>query len=129
MSRINVEWFASDIKINDIFSDNEKTWLHTYNFDYDETSIAEIENVFLRMYICDKKCSLDEAIKWNIIQDVTGALRVNWCSYWYSEYTIMWYEIYSSMLWWHNLEEIIESHKWKYLHIIIDFNWNETSTK
>ena len=129
MSRINVEWFASDININDIFSDNHDTWLYSYNFEYDETSIVEIKNVFLRMYICDKKCSLDEAIQWNIIQDVTGALRVNWCSYWYSEYTILWYEIYSSMLWWHNLEEIIASHEWKYLHIIIDFNWNETPTE
>lgn len=115
MEEIYIEWFAEDINILNNFSDNYNLPL---NFDFEEETEDIIRDVFIRFYSTDKKSTLDEAKKWHL-KTIFWDLHCNWKEYWYSECTIMWFNITNANLWWHNIQDIIDSNKWKYLHIII----------
>lgn len=116
MSTIHIKGFAERINICDALSNN-------YNFSvdlpFDEDGEDTIQNVFLRFYQSDKECPLEDAVKGHL-KKMFGSLEVEGSEYGYSEYTIEGFDIHKATMGGHNIQEIIDSKKGKYLHILID---------
>lgn len=107
---------AESIDIISAFDDNYKTGL---SFDFDEESSDTIDNVFLRIYVSNEKCSLEQAME-GYLEKMFGCLLATGQEYGYSEYTIEGFHVHSLRLGGHDLNKILKSKEGKYLHVLID---------
>jgi hypothetical protein len=102
-------------------SNNYNVWIVFWWRDEDWFEECFIDNVFVRMYICEKECTLDEAIEWSIKQDFSGQWNFEWNLDWYSEYTIEWFNVNDFTIWNHDLNEILKWSEDKFVHLIMSF--------
>ena len=116
MKTLHIEGFANKIDLTTKLDDNYDVGL---SFDFNEESIDTIPNIFLRIYSCDNKCSLENCIEKNIKQ-MFGELEATGQEYGYSEYTVEGFIVNSLKLGGHDLANIIKGFKNKYLHILVD---------
>lgn len=116
MDTIHIEGFAEDIDLARSLSDNYNL---SVDFPFEEEGDDVIDNVFFRFYSCDKKCSLEEAIKGSL-EKAFGKLFLTGQDYGYSEVTIEGFNVTDLKLGGHDLKKILQSKKGKYLHILID---------
>ena len=78
-----------------------------------------VDNVFISIYDCPKKCTLEEAQE-NVILSTLGLLEIETQDYGYSEYTIEGFSVYSMKLGGHDILKILESKRDRYLHVLIE---------
>jgi hypothetical protein len=102
-------------------SNNYNVWIDFWWRDEDWFEECFIDNVFVRMYICEKECTLDEAIEWSIKQEFSGQWNFEWNLDWYSEYTIEWFNVNDFTIWNHDLNEILKWSEDKFVHLIMSF--------
>ena len=115
---LHIADYAEDINILDRLSDEHKL---PESFCYEEESTEVIQNTSLRIYICDTKCELEQAIEGHL-KTMLGNMSITGQCYGYSEVTIEGFEVREAKLGGHYIQDIIDSHKGKYLHILMDFN-------
>jgi hypothetical protein len=92
--------------------------LSSSNFDFEQNTLVRIDNIFLQIYESDKECTLEEA-KLGFFSELYGSLSVVGQSFGYSEYTINEFNLSTARLGGHNIQDIINNKKDKYLHVII----------
>lgn len=89
-------------------------------FDFDEESSATIPNCFIRLYDCEKECSLEGALKGHL-QTMFGNAELTGQEYGYSEYTIEGFTVNTFKIGEaHDLKEIMKSKEGRYIHLLID---------
>ena len=116
MKKLHFEGFGRNINICDLLSDN---YDHDLRFCFDEASTSSIDNISLRIYESDKKCSAKEAEN-GFLNKMFGELEAEGQEYGYSEYTIEGFNVLSATLGGHNIQDIINNKHDKYLHIFIE---------
>lgn len=116
METLHIKGFANELDINEFFSDN---YNHDLRFTFEEESEDTMENIFLRIYVCPKECSLEEALE-NQVKKMSGCLSAIGEEYGYSEYTIEGFNVRSLKLGGHDIDDIIKGFGHYYLHILID---------
>lgn len=99
-----------------LLSDETDTGL---SFEYEEESTDILERIFLRIYDCKNKCSLEKAMEGHI-QKVFGSLVATGQEYGYSECTIDGFDVASLKLGGHDIGKIIKSKGDRFIHILID---------
>lgn len=87
--------------------------------DYNISTSSYVPRVFLKVYSCDKECSLEEAES-GFIKKMVGALDILTEWYGYSEYTIEGYSVENFTIGGHDLEKEFESLVGKYVHFLIE---------
>ena len=120
MKEIKIEWFWKDIE-NNLLSALSDNYNLDLSFDYNEESEDEIKDVFIRFYECKEKCSFEEAVEWNIIDDLTWIWYFTGQKYGRSEYTIEWFNVNDFKIWNHYLRDIFKDKKDKYIHLIFSY--------
>jgi hypothetical protein len=118
MRTVHIEGWAERIDIQEKFSEESRITSKVH-FRFEDETDEVIPNIFLRIYESEEKCSLEMATE-GFLQKMFGSLELSGEAYGYSEYTIEGYHINEAKLGGHDIQDIIDSKKGKYLHILID---------
>ena len=78
-----------------------------------------IPNANLRMYICDKECSLDEAVE-ALLLKFDGKVETNISLAGYSECTITGYDCEKFTIGGHDLDAELSTYMKKYIHLVLE---------
>ena len=112
--------FGKNINIAEkIYYRYEEISSSSLGFDLEEESLEEIGQLFFRFYSTDNVSTLEEAMEGYVKQMLGDALLYGQ-AFGYSEYTIEGYDVSAATIGGHDLQKIIDAHKDKYLHILID---------
>lgn len=92
-------------------------------WDYDESTLGGtksiIPNANLRMYVCDKKCSLDEAVE-SLLVKLYGDIETHIALVGYSEWTITGYDCEKFTIGGHDLDAELGTYMGKYIHLVLE---------
>lgn len=112
--KIHIQGWADKLDVCSEFSDNCNLGV---DFEYYEESSVVIPGVTAQMFTTTQKTTLKEA-RDNSIRKILGDLELVGQDYGYSEWTIMGFDISSAQLGGHNLQEIVDNNKGKYIHLL-----------
>ena len=116
MKKLHFEGFGKDLDLEKRMSDN---YDHELRFKFEEESKDTIPNCSIRIYESNEKCSLRKC-KNGFLTQMFGELEATGQEYGYSEYTIEGFNVNSLILGGHNIQNIINNKKDKYIHILIE---------
>ena len=123
---IHIEGKAHSIDIPKELSDNYDL---DANFDFENESLEVIPDCFIRIWVSEKECTLEEAQE-SELRKVLGDMTLVGQEVGYSEYTITGFEVHSAFIGGHSVQAILDEVPYgHYVHILIEQNYKHTETE